>query len=115
MPECIRLAASKRWPSLAAVPNAVYAVDVDNGSLVWQKNLKWSSDQPQEPRAGRTASFVTTRLTATPVVTPAGAGQRFVYVLANDGYLHTMDPATGDETDAPIQMVPESLRQSATV
>ena len=90
---------------LGGSSNAVYAVDVDNGSLVWQKNLKWSSDRPQEPGQGE--GFICNNgLTATPVVTPAGSGQRFVYVLANDGYLHTMDPATGDENDAPIQMVP---------
>ena len=40
------------------------------------------------------------------MVTPAGAAQRFVYVLARDGYLHTMDVATGDEPDAPIKMLP---------
>lgn len=90
---------------LGGSSNAVYAVDVDNGSLVWQKSLKWSSDRPQEPGQGE--GFICNNgLTATPVVTPAGSGQRFVYVLANDGYLHTMDPATGDESDAPIQMVP---------
>ena len=90
---------------LGGSSNAVYAVDIDNGSLVWQKNLKWSSDRPQEPGQGE--GFICNNgLTATPVVTPAGSGQRFLYVLANDGYLHTMDPATGDETDAPIQMVP---------
>ena len=40
------------------------------------------------------------------MVTPAGAAQRFVYVLTNDGYLHTLDLATGDEKDSPIQMMP---------
>ena len=82
-----------------------------SGSLVWQKHLKWSSDKPQEPGEG--AGFICNNaLTATPVVTPAGAAQRFVYVLANDGYLHTLDLATGDEKDAPIQMMPAPLRQS---
>ncbi len=89
----------------AGSSDAVFAVDVDSGSLVWQKDLKWSSDKPQEPGEG--AGFICNNaLTATPVVTPATAAQRFVYVLSNDGYLHTMDPATGDEKDAPIQMLP---------
>jgi outer membrane protein assembly factor BamB len=89
----------------AGSSNAVFAIDVDNGSLVWQKDLKWSSDKPQEP--GQGAGFICNNaLTATPVVTPAAAAQRFVYVLSNDGYLHTMDPATGEEKDAPIEMLP---------
>jgi outer membrane protein assembly factor BamB len=89
----------------AGSADAVYAIDADNGSMVWQKELKWSSDKPQEPGEG--AGFICNNaLTATPVVTPAGAPQRFLYVLTNDGYLRTMDPATGDEKDSPIQMMP---------
>jgi outer membrane protein assembly factor BamB len=89
----------------AGSSNAVFAIDVDNGSLVWQKDLKWSSDKPLEP--GQGAGFICNNaLTATPVVTPAGAAQRFVYVLSNDGYLHTMDPASGEEKELAIQMVP---------
>jgi outer membrane protein assembly factor BamB len=83
----------------------VYAVDVSNGTLLWQKHLKWSSDKPEEPGEG--AGFICNNaLTATPVVTPAGAAQRFVYVLTNDGYLHTLEPSTGEDKDAPIQMIP---------
>ena len=90
---------------LAGSSDDVYAVDAERGSLVWKQHLKWSSDKPQEP--GQGAGFICNNaLTATPVVTPATAPQRFLYVLANDGYLHTLDPATGDEKDAPIQMIP---------
>jgi outer membrane protein assembly factor BamB len=89
----------------AGSSNTVFAVDVDAGSLIWQKDLKWSSDKPQEP--GQGAGFICNNaLTATPVVTPANAAQRFVYVLSNDGYLHTMDPANGEEKDAALQMLP---------
>ena len=76
------------------------------GALLWQKQLKWASDQPQEPGEGR--GFICNNgLTATPVVTPAGTPQRTVYVLTNDGYLHSLDVATGDEKDPPIQMMPK--------
>ncbi len=96
---------AKTLAILAGSSDDVYAVDAASGSLVWQKHLKWSSDKPQEP--GQGAGFICNNaLTATPVVTPAGAAQRFVYVLTNDGYLHTLDLATGDEKDAPIQMMP---------
>jgi outer membrane protein assembly factor BamB len=90
---------------LAGSSNDVYAVDADRGAIIWQKHLKWSSGKPQEAGEGR-GFICTNALTATPVVTPAGAATRFVYVLANDGYLHTLDLATGEEKDAPIQMLP---------
>jgi outer membrane protein assembly factor BamB len=90
---------------LAGSSDDVYAVDAASGTLLWQKHLKWASDKPEEPGQGE-GFICNNALTATPVVTPAGSGQRFLYVLTNDGYLHTMDPSTGDETDAPIQMVP---------
>jgi outer membrane protein assembly factor BamB len=90
---------------LAGSSNDVYAVDAQGGSLVWHKQLKWTSAQPQEPGEGR-GFICTNALTATPVVTPAGAAQRFVYVLANDGYLHTLDVATGEEKNPPVQMLP---------
>ena len=57
---------------LAGSSDDVYAVDVSNGTLLWQKHLKWSSDKPEE--AGEGAGFICNNaLTATPVVTPAGA------------------------------------------
>src|SRR6202789_1998172 len=90
---------------LAGSSDDVYAVDAASGALVWQKHMKWASDKPEEP--GQGAGFICNNaLTATPVVTPAGTAQRFVYVLGNDGYLRTLDLTTGDETEAPIQMLP---------
>ncbi len=90
---------------LAGSLDDVYAIDAASGSLVWQKHLKWSSSKPEEPGEG--AGFICNNaLTATPVVSPTGSAQRFVHVLSNDGYLHSMDLATGDEKDAPIQMLP---------
>jgi outer membrane protein assembly factor BamB len=90
---------------LAGSSDDVYAIDVANGSLFWQKHLKWSADTPPEP--GQGAGFICNNaLTATPVVTPAGSAQRFVYVLTNDGYLHTLELATGEDKDTPIQMIP---------
>ena len=90
---------------LAGSSNDVFVVDAHSGALIWQQHLKWSSDKPQEPGEGR-GFICTNALSATPVVTPAGVAQRFVYVLASDGYLHTLDVATGEEKDAPIQMLP---------
>ena len=90
---------------LAGSSNDVYVVDAHSGAMIWQQHLKWSSDKPQEPGEGR-GFICTNALSATPVVTPAGPAKRFVYVLASDGYLHTLDVATGEEKEAPIQMLP---------
>jgi len=90
---------------LAGSSNDVYVVDAHSGAMIWQQHLKWSSDKPQEPGEGR-GFICTNALSATPVVTPAGAAKRFVYLLASDGYLHTLDVATGEEKDTPIQMLP---------
>ncbi len=90
---------------LVGSSNDVYAVDAATGTLVWHKHLPWSSPKPQE--AGEGEGFICNNgLTANPVVTPAGAADRFVYILANDGYLHSLALATGEENDPPIQMLP---------
>ncbi|MCU1226880.1 MAG: Pyrrolo-quinoline quinone repeat-containing protein [Edaphobacter sp.] len=95
---------AKTLAILAGSSNEVYGVDADSGALVWQKKLKWSSQTQQEAGEGR-GFICTNALSATPVVTPAGAGERVLYVLASDGYLHSMNVSTGEEKDAPIQVL----------
>jgi outer membrane protein assembly factor BamB len=97
-------AGAKNLAVLAGSSNEVYVLDADSGAVVWQKKLAWASDKPQEPGEGR-GFICTNALSATPVVTPAGAGERFVYVLTSDGYLHTLNLGSGDEKDAPIQVL----------
>ena len=89
---------------LAGAANEVYAIDADSGTVAWQKKLKWASEQPQEPGEGE-GFICTNALSATPVVSPATAPVRHLYVLASDGYLHIMDLASGDESDPPIQVL----------
>ena len=98
-------AGTKTLAIVAGSSDDVYVVDVASGALVWQKHLKWASEKPEEPGEGR-GFICNNALTATPVVSPAGSAARVVYVLTNDGYLHTMDVATGDEKDAPVMMLP---------
>jgi len=89
---------------LAGASNDVFVLDVANGAVVWKKKLKWESSKPQEPGEGR--GFICTNAqSATPVVTPAGAATRRLYVLASDGYLHTLDLGNGDEPEKPIQVL----------
>lgn len=89
----------------AGSSNDVFVVDVESGKMVWEKKLKWMSDQAQEPGEGR-GFICTNALSATPVITPEGEGQRVLYVMTTDGYLHMIDPATGDESEKAVQMLP---------
>ena len=89
---------------LAGSSNDVFVLDADSGDLIWHKQLKWASQEPQQPGEGR-GFICTNALTATPVVTPEGAGERYLYVLTSDGYIHTLDPGTGDEKNPPVQML----------
>ena len=40
------------------------------------------------------------------MVSPIDAPIRRLYVLASDGYLHTLDLSTGGDADPPIQVLP---------
>jgi outer membrane protein assembly factor BamB len=88
----------------AGASNDVYAIDAENGTVVWKTMLKWSSEKPKEPGEGR-GFICTNALSATPVVSPKDAPVRRLYVLASDGYLHIMDLSTGDESDTPIEVL----------
>jgi outer membrane protein assembly factor BamB len=90
---------------LAGAANQVFALDAENGKVVWQTKLKWESDKPQEEGEGR-GFICTNALSATPAVSPIDAPVRRLYVLASDGYLHTMDLSTGDDSDPAIQVLP---------
>jgi outer membrane protein assembly factor BamB len=95
---------TKTLAILAGAGNDVYAIDADDGTVVWQTKLKWESEKPQEPGEG--GGFICTNaLTATPVISPQDAPVRRLYVLASDGYLHTLDLASGDDADPAIQML----------
>lgn len=90
---------------VAGAINDVYAIDAESGKIVWQSKLKWESEKPQEQGEG--SGFICTNaMSATPVVSPIDAPIRRLYVLASDGYLHTLDLSTGGDADAPIQVLP---------
>ena len=89
---------------LAGATNDIHAIDTTTGKVVWETKLKWSSEKPQEKGEGN-GFICTNALSATPVVSPIDAPVRRLYVLASDGYLHTMDLSTGAESDPPIQML----------
>jgi len=90
---------------LAEASNQVFAVDAESGKVVWQTKLKWASEKPQEQGEGE-GFICTNAMTATPVISPADAPVRHLYVLASDGFLHIVDLASGNESDAAIQFLP---------
>lgn len=89
---------------IAGSRDQVFAVDVNSGALVWEKKLKWASQQAEEPGEGR-GFICTNALTANPVITPAGQGERTLYLITPDGYMRFLDPSTGDEKQAPVQIL----------
>jgi outer membrane protein assembly factor BamB len=95
---------AKTLAILASAANEVFAIDAEDGTIVWRKKLKWESDKPQEPGEGR-GFICTNALSATPVISPRDAPVRRLYVLASDGYLHTLDLSSGDDTDPAIQVL----------
>ncbi len=95
---------AKTLAIVAGAANDVYALDAGDGKLLWQTKLKWQSEKPQEPGEG--SGFICTNaLSATPVISPADAATRRLYVLTSDGYLRILDLATGAESDPPIQVL----------
>ena len=90
---------------LVGASNDVFVLDTADGKVLWQKQLKWESSKPQQPGEG--IGFICTNAqSATPVVTPAGAATRLLYVLTSDGYMHTIDLASGDEPQQTLQVLP---------
>lgn len=95
---------TKTLALIAGSRDQVFAIDADSGELVWESKLKWASNQAQEDGEGR-GFICTNALAANPVITPAGQGERTLYVMTPDGYLRFLDPGTGDEKQAPVQIL----------
>ena len=90
---------------LVGASNDVFALDAETGTVLWKKKLKWESAKPPEPGEGR--GFICTNAqSATPVITPLPATNRLMYVLASDGYLHTMQLGNGSEPQPAIHVLP---------
>jgi outer membrane protein assembly factor BamB len=98
---------TKTLAILAGSSDNLYAIDADTGAIVWQKHFAWSSDTPPNPMP-QMGFLCEDALTASPVADPpGGSGPRYVYTLTIDGYLHTVNLATGEEKGAPIKVLPK--------
>jgi outer membrane protein assembly factor BamB len=85
---------------VAGSADRVFAIDVDSGKLMWQKNFVVRASE--KPSLG---FLCPNALNATPVIDPAMM-RTTVYVLASDGMLHALNAVDGEDRIPPMQFVP---------
>ncbi len=87
------------------VTDNIYALDADNGEIIWKHHFAtdWVA-----PVGGRGAGILCPGgITATPVIGPTDTpGKYIVYVAAWDGTLRRLDLATGKEVKPPSKFMP---------
>lgn len=97
----------KQFAIVAGSSNTLTAVDAETGKMVWHKDFEWLSTDPQtnEPPRG----FICENAdTASPVANAEGSNPRLVYTMTADGFLHTVNAATGEEAKKAIQVSPHA-------
>jgi outer membrane protein assembly factor BamB len=97
-------AGEKQIALVAGVSDNVFAIDVNAGTLLWQKHFPYTSNKPF---LGRHYMLCPGGLTATPVVGPLNAnGSRTLYAVSWDGMLHQLNVADGEELATPRSFLP---------
>lgn len=85
---------------VAGASDNIYAVDTDNGKILWQKTFA------VEGKPKMSIGFLCPNaLNATPVI-QGGFGRWTVYAIASDGKLHSLNAVDGEDRMPPIQFVP---------
>jgi outer membrane protein assembly factor BamB len=97
----------KELAIVAGSSNTLTAIDAKTGQMVWHKDFSWLSPDPQttEPPRGFICEFADT---ASPVANAEGSDPRVVYTMTADGFLHSVNAATGEETRKAIQVSPHA-------
>ena len=87
------------------VTDNLYAMDADNGEIIWKH--RFATDWVP-PVGGRGAGILCPGgITATPVIGPAETpGKYIIYAAAWDGTLRRLDLATGKEVKPPAKFMP---------
>ncbi len=87
------------------VSDNIYAIDVETGSLLWQKHFSSSYTPPPNARSG--GILCPGGITATPVIGPGNApGNYTLYVASWDGSLHRLNVADGEDRVPPTKFMP---------
>ena len=88
----------------AGVSDNIFAIDVENGELLWKKHFETTFTPPP---IGRGDILCPGGLTATPVIGPAKApGTYTIYAASWDGMLHRLNVADGEDVAPPARFMP---------
>ena len=97
----------KELAIVAGSSNTLTAIDAVTGRMVWHKTFGWLSSDPQT--AETPISFICEDAeTASPVANAAGSNPRVVYTMTSDGYVHSVNAATGEDVKNAIQVSPHA-------
>ncbi len=89
----------------AGVSDNIYAIDVDEGKIIWQKHFVSTWTPPPTPR--RDDPLCPGGITATPVVARTSTPGRYtVYVASWDGSLHQLNASDGEDIAPPAKFMP---------
>ncbi len=89
----------------AGVSDNLYAIDVEKGELIWNKQFTSAWKPPAD--GGRGAGILCPGgFTATPVLAPDGGGKYAIYAVSWDGSLHQVNAADGEDVAPPLKFMP---------
>lgn len=98
-------AGTKQIALETGVSDNLYAIDVEQGTLLWKKHFTTSFSPPPNERGG--GILCPGGITATPVVAPTGTpGKYTVYTVSWDGSLHQLNLADGEDVKPPAKYMP---------
>ncbi|MGH9722541.1 MAG: PQQ-binding-like beta-propeller repeat protein [Bryobacteraceae bacterium] len=86
---------------VAAASDSLYAIDAENGKLLWRKSFTAEGTAKSQPHW-----LCPNSLTATPLIEKAGSGGTTVYSIASDGKLHALNVINGEDRIPPKAFIP---------
>jgi outer membrane protein assembly factor BamB len=88
------------------VSDNIYAIDVEKGTVLWNKHFVSSYIPPVRP-GQRGDILCPGGITATPVIAPSGTpGKYTVYAASWDGMLHQLNAGDGEDVAPPSKFMP---------
>ncbi|MGH9628739.1 MAG: PQQ-binding-like beta-propeller repeat protein [Bryobacteraceae bacterium] len=89
----------------AGVSDNVYAIDVDEGKVLWKKHFESTYKQPPDSR--RPSVLCPGGMTANVTIGPGDApGKYIIYAASWDGRLHQLNAADGEYITPPTKFMP---------